>query len=249
MEILDINYFYIHDRPQNSYVPEHNHQSYELLYYIKGKGQTTCNGITHKFKKGTILLYKPDEPHDEMHLEYAKIYNFRFSMQNSDFCPQSGAYLDENNNVLNKMEQIITEMKEKRTNYNVLMSLFLSEILIILNRMTSTFEKDQDPFSYVKQFINENFHAEIDLRKLADITGYSYDRFRHLFKENTGLSPGQYILQAQIENAKTALKNKSAKISDVAVSSGFFDFSQFSAIFKKHTGQSPSDYQKSIDKN
>ena len=243
MEILEMEYFYEHKRKRNSYVSTHSHPSYELLYYISGRGQSAYRGEILKFGPSSVILYKPNEPHDELHMEDSIIYNFRFMVPKSFVCNDETVFKDENKEIFNKIELILRELKEKKTDYSLLVSVYLTEILIALNRKVTPCTDDTDLFFYTKQFINGNFDQEIDFRKLADIAGYSYDRFRHLFKKSTGLSPNQYILQKRLNAAKQRLADTTLKISDIAVACGFSDFSQFSACFKKYIGVSPGKYR------
>lgn len=62
------------------------------------------------------------------------------------------------------------------------------------------------------------------------------------------LSFGEYIRKLRIEKAIQLLESSSHTLSEIAYLTGFSDQSHFTRIFKKHTGQNPSDYKKSLAK-
>src|SRR4029453_9559414 len=96
-----------------------------------------------------------------------------------------------------------------------------------------------DIIRFAQAFINEYYMHKIDFQALADQSGYSYDRFRHLFKEKVNLSPSQYILQRRIEHAKTMLRHTSLQISVIAMECGFSTDAQFCSLFKRETEITP----------
>ncbi|MBC7765742.1 MAG: helix-turn-helix transcriptional regulator, partial [Hyphomonadaceae bacterium] len=92
---------------------------------------------------------------------------------------------------------------------------------------------------YIKNYMDVHFNEKINLQSLAELTCYSYDHFRHKFKEITGYSPNQYIMNKRIESAKEKLSKTTMNISDIAIECGFSTSAQFSYLFKKHMQKTP----------
>lgn len=63
------------------------------------------------------------------------------------------------------------------------------------------------------------------------------------FKEATGKTVLQYIMEYRMEKAKEMLKNNRAKIFDIASQVGFKDGEYFAKVFRKYTGMTPSEYR------
>ena len=99
---------------------------------------------------------------------------------------------------------------------------------------------------YIYKYIDENFIQDIDIQTLAEMSGYSYDYFRHLFKEESGVSPKNYIIDKRINFAKKLLTESENTISEVAQKSGFSNGPQFTVIFKDRTGLSPMQFRKTF---
>lgn len=63
------------------------------------------------------------------------------------------------------------------------------------------------------------------------------------FNKHFGQSIRHYITALRIEDAKQLLKHSALNITEIAYSTGFTDANYFSNIFKKQTGQTPSEYK------
>ena len=72
--------------------------------------------------------------------------------------------------------------------------------------------------------------------------------YRKIFKEETGVTPVEYLLDIRIEKAKDLLLHNFA-VNEVANKVGFPDPYYFSKVFKKKTGISPKDYKRTIQTN
>jgi AraC family transcriptional regulator len=79
---------------------------------------------------------------------------------------------------------------------------------------------------------------------LANKLGYNKYYISHLFKEKTGISLHQYIIQLKIKQAKR--ENKNNDLLDIALGNGFFDQSHFTRHFKRYEGITPKEYYKSV---
>ncbi len=99
--------------------------------------------------------------------------------------------------------------------------------------------------SEAMKYIESHFGEDISLSTVADHLGLSESRLSHLFKDETGQSPGSYLIQTRIKAAMEMLKDCRSKVYEVAEQTGFRDIAHFSSTFKRIVGVSPSDYQKS----
>ena len=64
--------------------------------------------------------------------------------------------------------------------------------------------------------------------------------FRRIFRQVTGWSPGQYLLECRLRHAEKLLMTSHLRISEISNECGFEDEFHFSRIFKKHRAMSPS---------
>lgn len=93
-------------------------------------------------------------------------------------------------------------------------------------------------------YIAKNYNTDIRNDDLAQLTGLSTVYFRKLFTDVVGTSPITYIHELRIKKAKEMLNSDYGSITDIAQSLGYLNIYDFSRAFKKHTGISPSNYEK-----
>lgn len=94
-------------------------------------------------------------------------------------------------------------------------------------------------------YIEEHLSEPISLTTLAQLVRLSPYYFCRTFKQSFGVPPHRYHSNRRIERAKELLMERKHSITDVALAVGFGETSSFSAAFRKATGVTPTDYQRS----
>lgn len=98
----------------------------------------------------------------------------------------------------------------------------------------------------VRQAINllsENLSRPLDVNAMAASLNLSPSRLRHLFKQQTGLTPAQYLKRLRIESARELLEGSFLRIKEVMPKVGVNDESHFVRDFKKAHGLPPITYR------
>jgi AraC family transcriptional regulator len=98
----------------------------------------------------------------------------------------------------------------------------------------------------VMEYVEANFHREIALTALADAAGMSPHYFSELFKQSVHSSPYQYVLRRRIENARELLREPGVSVLEAAVRCGFSDQSQFTKLFRRIVGLTPTAYRAAL---
>jgi AraC-like DNA-binding protein len=91
-------------------------------------------------------------------------------------------------------------------------------------------------------FIDQNIEKNLSIPYLAKRMNLSTSWFKTKFLKNVGMSPAQYILNRKIDRAKILLRKKDKNITGIAMNLGFSSSGYFATVFKRFTGQKPSDY-------
>jgi len=102
----------------------------------------------------------------------------------------------------------------------------------------------RDYVRFVKEHIEEHWAEEIQLGDLALFAHISAPYLSTKFKKEVGLSFTEYLIRFRINKAKGLLREKRYSCREVADKTGYPDYAQFSKIFKKHVGVSPSEFIK-----
>jgi len=96
----------------------------------------------------------------------------------------------------------------------------------------------------VTDFMNANLHRRIRLAELAEAANLSASRFSHVFKTQTGLSPGAYLRRLRTERARHLLATSPLRIKEIMAMAGYNSKSLFVRHFKRSFGVAPSQYRK-----
>ena len=91
-------------------------------------------------------------------------------------------------------------------------------------------------------WLNERLGEPLDVASLATAVALSPSRFAHLFREQVGISPMQYLDHLRIQRSKQLLERTTNSIAHIADEVGL-DAVYFSLRFKQHTGLSPRAYR------
>jgi len=76
----------------------------------------------------------------------------------------------------------------------------------------------------------------------------SVDHFIRVFKQWTGQTPAQYILDTRVKAAAHELLFTDGSIDSIAEETGFRDRFYFSRVFKRRMGLAPAEYRNSVGK-
>ena len=92
-------------------------------------------------------------------------------------------------------------------------------------------------------YLEKDFGSEISVAEIAKICNISEVYFRKLFKEYSGMSPGEYRITMKIEKAKKYLEYDNLNVNEISSLLGYSDVSYFCKQFKSRTGLTPLEYR------
>ena len=118
----------------------------------------------------------------------------------------------------------------------------LQEILMSIYER-SLDKADSSPLKTSLKYMHRFFTDKISIPYLAGLENLSNSRYVTLFKNQTGKSPNEYIIELRLQFAKSLLDNTNLSIKQISQRVGYSDQYFFSRIFKKHLGISPQKYR------
>ena len=92
-------------------------------------------------------------------------------------------------------------------------------------------------------YLHFHLSSDVSLAELAQTVGFSQSHFSNLFKQSTGKTPYQYLLQLRVERAKKLLAQSDSAIAEIATEVGFYDQSHLARHIRRITGVSPKRYR------
>ncbi|MDI9499202.1 MAG: helix-turn-helix domain-containing protein [Bacillota bacterium] len=92
-------------------------------------------------------------------------------------------------------------------------------------------------------FIDKNLGNELSREIVAQQIHMHPVYFARLFKDEMGMSIGDYVARKRVDLSRQLLMNDGLKIQAIAKQCGFTNVSYFNRVFRKHTGMTPIEYR------
>jgi AraC family transcriptional regulator len=96
------------------------------------------------------------------------------------------------------------------------------------------------------ELMEARLEGDLGLGELAREAGLSTSHFIRSFRESTGKTPYQFLLDRRVQRAQTLMRDPRTSLAKIAISSGFADQHHLARIFRRITGVTPTAYRGSL---
>ncbi len=103
---------------------------------------------------------------------------------------------------------------------------------------------DMSRLSKIYRFVMENYRRDVQVQELSDLIGLSKVSFCRYFKQRTGKTFMEFMIEVRIGNACKLLMEDEMNVTEIAYACGYNNISNFFHQFKAIKGCSPTAYQK-----
>lgn len=241
--------------PLHSYGPAIR-SGYIIHYIIEGKGIFKTNGKIYRLSAGDAFLITPGNliyyeadaknpwTYTWIGFQGIKIKQYLSRTSLLDY----PIFHYEHDDRIRLCHEKMYEANQNFKNKDLIMTSILYEYLFML---VSKFPKQNITVSekkdlYVEEalkYIESNYSSNINVNSIAEFLSIDRSYLHRLFKNTTGLSLKNYIINFRIKNACDLLINTDFPISAISRSIGYEDSLYFSRIFKNKKGCSPTEYR------
>lgn len=236
---------------------KHSHPFSEIVFVKKGRGQIFINDQKYNVKYGDVIVYNPNDIHQEVSLENEefKVYFVALKEIGSD-APQNIIGPDKcpiastgmlSHKFENYFADIVEEMQNK-SNLNNDLPVYLAGLLVVMVKKLF-YERSQDHGDLsdvcveVKESIDRDFCSIRNIDSILSSLYASKYYFFEKYKEMFGVTPLQYLKAKKIEYAKELLRNTDMKIAEIAAMVGYENELYFSRLFTRECGISATTYR------
>ncbi len=113
-------------------------------------------------------------------------------------------------------------------------------------------EKEGDEMPYtareriqdILHYLEENMERMISRREAAKYVFLNEDYFSRMFRKEMGIGYKEYVLKQKMDYAKKLLQNTDLPVTLIASKVGYDNFTNFTQMFRKYTGETPSEHRK-----
>lgn len=226
--------------------------SYLLIYVKKGSGYIVTNNVKRPLIEGQLAILNIYE-----HPSYGSTTGWEILWTHFDGPNITNLYKSINSDVITatppeRVEKYLMKIIDPFTKgsqpHDAIVSKYISDLLteFFIPDSDEFVESNQRKFHSVYDYINNNLETSIQLDTLASIANLSRYYFIRAFKEETGMTPHEYVLKTRINRAIYCLSATQLTLSEITYKCGFSNESAFSNTFKKITGKTPMSYRKGL---
>lgn len=232
---------------------------YQIIYITKGQGIFESDSCKMKaIKAGTLIFLFPGERHRYKPDEQTGWDEYWIGLKGEilDKLVKKGffkpdmpcMYIGFNENVFSLFNSIIETTKQETPGYQPAISgaalHLMGNCYSLIKQGGFESEENQIIVNQARLLFRANIAETFSPQDAADQLNIGYSRFRKIFKNYTGLSPGQYYIQLKIDRAKELLNEHSLSVKEIAFKLNFESYFYFAKLFKEKAGLSPTDYRK-----
>lgn len=127
---------------------------------------------------------------------------------------------------------------------NIPFNINIDPVRIELRQSTEKYNISDSYVKTVLNYIHENIRLNISIDELTAIVPLSRRNLEKKFREATGTSVHQFILDKKVDLISTELLTTDKDLLDIAIETGFNDVRNVYRIFKKYTGYTPVSFRK-----
>ena len=251
--------------------PLHYHEEFEINLIINAKGAKRIIGDhIGEIDELELVLVGPNLPHcwtthqcknsiiSEITIQFHKdLIDEKFLRRNQLFFikemfekAKQGILFS--NFIANLVQKRIIELANKQGFLSVLELMSILHVLSTSNNMQllsgATFSNINKSYNSrrvekVVDYLNQHFDKQISLATVANLANMTQVSFSRFFKQHTGNSFIDNLLEIRLGQASRLLIDTHLPISQIAFNCGFNNISNFNRIFKKKKGCTPKAFR------
>lgn len=272
-KIVTIHY---HELDKNFFFEGESHNFWEMVYVDAGEVEIKAKGNVFNLKQGEMIFHKPNEFHTLKaagRASYVFVITFVCSSEAMSFfkgkkitAPAKikrniSGIIEEYMETFNIMKADDTELIVKENppiGGQQMIRIHLEELLILLirneqdKRETKFFPSKESLENYLAtqmiNIIDENIYTKITVEQICQKLNYSRTYLSKIFKFSTGYTILEYISMRKIQEAKKQIRENTYNFTQISDMLSFDNPHYFSAVFKRLTGITPSEYKTSVIK-
>lgn len=256
---------YSYSAESGMHYPLHHHPELtELLFIADGGAKYTIDGKGYEADKNAIVLFQQGVWHEEWSLPGKPIEFFCLGFSGLQLSGLPENFILERTrpaviflpSFAAEAARIIRELYREANSSapesafiaDQQLAIFISYLCRHLHYLPEAEKKKRthraDSAALAQKFIAENYNKPITLAHIARASWASPSYLSHFFKEETELSPIQYVIRIRLDVAMHLLETTDDTVEQIAERVGYTSTTSFHNIFKRENSLSPGEYRR-----
>lgn len=216
--------------------------SYTLIHYVTaGHGYFTTHGKEYEVKENQAFLMLPGEG-ASFYADSNDPWAYRWVGFTGKLAHHFSA-LPPVFDVPQEVLSIMCDLNARDLDNRALGFRIAAELMLLYSLLLEPSDKKPDYVQLVMEHIQHFYAGKLSVANIAASLGLNRCYLSDLFKKKTGISIQQYLLKTRLEASKRYLLHGSS-IKEAALQSGFTDVSNFTKLFAREVGNTPSVFRK-----
>ncbi len=211
-----------------------------IHYVVSGHGFFEVNGRQYRISPGELFVSPPyveiryhedyDDPWGYMWIGFTCDKKLPLELADVIYCPEAIS--------------IFNDMKKCKNMSTGIAAYLNARIWDLFAFLIQNESYDKSNIDKALDCIHSEYMNDINVEQIAKRLNLDRSYFSTLFKKKVGISPKQYLLNYRMKMAASLLVDHEGSVSTTAYSVGYADVFNFSKMFKKHYGVSPTEFAK-----
>lgn len=243
---------------------QHTHKCSELFYILEGKGAFLIENKKYPVEMNDLVFINPNILHTEIGQKAFPLKYVVLGIEGLEWISGDEgesvnyrilSFKNRRSQILFFLQNMLSEVTGKLPGYHTMCQRYMDILILLLNRQTnfsvSTItvnKKATGLCDSVRRYIDTHYWETITLDVLAAVFHSNKYHIVHLFTEEFGTSPIQYLITKRIEEGEKLLLTTDYSMVQISRFCGFSSPSYFSQIFKKQKNCSPKEFRKTVKK-
>ena len=252
-------------------VQNHYHGSAEIMCVLEGRIKMLIGTVYRECEKGDIIFIPPSMVHEVFSLtEDAAIQGMVFELSlvevaalQLDFSElfrrsqglqyvitsKAEGYAELCGYIKNILDVYGSFSAGSRIQIASNLLLIMARLIRLFSLEESAHDKNYKKLRAVLSYVEKNYTEKIQISELSEIIHVCDDRLIRLFKEVTGETPIEYIMNLRIEAAIKLLSTTDLSVADVAEKVGFRSDTYMTRVFRQKLNTTPGKYRQKHKKD
>ena len=234
----------------------HSEDQLVLLYIHKGALNYQHDGHQGEMKKRDLVILNPHqtieiEPVRKIEWIQIRLTGILFtSSLEINSANQLFIISDTNQTLKQYLDLALIEKNQRFRGSEIILKKLLECVMVHILRHNESSIKDSsiqvkhNEIETIQQYIRDNYSQKLSLDDLSELVSINKYYLIRLFKQQTGLSPIDYLIHVRLAEAEKLLAHSNVTISKISDMVGFHSPSHFSKTFKESNHCTPSIYRK-----
>lgn len=251
---------------KHSFLP-HIHDNYlELFYVYSGTGQYMVDGKYYDIKEGDVVICNAGILHGKSAEFACNIRSYSIGVTSLSFHNLPDNWISSRDTLpviscgmlsgqIGEMFRLIYLLSSDKKHLSTICNcIALSLILLIREMILSRYRNEaihtrssaSATADRIRHYLDQHYRESLTLSAIGKTLNISEYYLSHIFKDEFGVPPMQYVMKRRIGEAQNLLMDTDMPIGDIADYLGFSSISHLNTMFSKYIGIPPGKYRQSV---